>query len=86
MPDLMTTLSNLSNQISQIVDRVAGIELRVSAMEQPVRKVSNTWHSPSSTEEQTKIAFEEVNFLVLLFIHLIQAVFYSKSQKCYIHA
>ncbi|KAM7540101.1 hypothetical protein Aperf_G00000030086 [Anoplocephala perfoliata] len=59
MPDLMNTLNTLSNQISQIVDRVAGIELRVSAMEQPVRKAATTRFSPPLTEvKQTKTAFE----------------------------
>ncbi|VDM18352.1 unnamed protein product [Hydatigera taeniaeformis] len=37
---LLTALNTLSNQLSQIVDRVAGIESRVFAIEQPVLKAA----------------------------------------------
>ncbi|KAL5111910.1 Centrosomal protein of 44 kDa [Taenia crassiceps] len=37
---LLTNLNMLSNQLSQIIDRVAGIESRVFAIEQPMRKAA----------------------------------------------
>ncbi|VDL29191.1 unnamed protein product [Hymenolepis diminuta] len=58
--DLMTSLNTISNQISQIVDRVAGIEIRVSAIEKPLRNtIANKHPSTVSEEGETKNNPEE---------------------------
>lgn len=55
MPDLITSLNTISNQISQIVDRVAGIELRVSAIEEPLRNTgAGKQHSSMPKEDEKR--------------------------------
>ncbi|KAM3172941.1 hypothetical protein ACTXT7_013529 [Hymenolepis weldensis] len=53
MSDLMTSLNTISNRISQIFDRVAGIEVRVSAIEKPLRDTNANKH-PSTVSEEGK--------------------------------
>ncbi|CDS40600.1 conserved hypothetical protein [Echinococcus multilocularis] len=54
LPGLLTTLNTLSNQLSQIVDRVAGIELRVCAIEKPIREAATNQAGPIVDKEKLK--------------------------------
>nr|CDS15786.1 centrosomal protein of 44 kDa [Echinococcus granulosus] len=54
LPGLLTTLNTLSNQLSQIVDRVAGIELRVCAIEKPIREAATNQAGPLVDKEKLK--------------------------------